>query len=143
MFPLAFDVDISKAVRPGVNVLRVEVDNSLEPNCRWYSGSGIYRPVWLCVDELEAPRIITKSYEPAVIEVQAEAGTKVQIYDKETLIAEGEVAKETIQFTISDAKLWTAETPHLYTCVTKKDGKEAEFSVLAVFTDGVWDYGLL
>lgn len=127
----AFDVDISKAVRPGVNVLRVEVDNSLEPNCRWYSGSGIYRPVWLCVDELEAPRIITKSYEPAVIEVQAEAGTKVQIYDKETLIAEGEVAKETIQFTISDAKLWTAETPHLYTCVTKKDGKEAttEFGI--------------
>ena len=36
----AFDVDISGAVRPGENTVTVFVDNSLEPNCRWYSGSG-------------------------------------------------------------------------------------------------------
>ncbi|MBS0010728.1 MAG: DUF4982 domain-containing protein [Bacteroidales bacterium] len=29
------------------NVLAVKVDNSLQPNSRWYSGSGIYRNVWL------------------------------------------------------------------------------------------------
>jgi beta-galactosidase len=29
------------------NVLAVRVDNSLQPNCRWYSGSGIYRHTWL------------------------------------------------------------------------------------------------
>ena len=40
----AFDVDISDVVRSGSNTLTVRVDNSLEPNCRWYSGSGIYRP---------------------------------------------------------------------------------------------------
>ncbi|HKO20274.1 MAG TPA: glycoside hydrolase family 2 TIM barrel-domain containing protein, partial [Acidobacteriaceae bacterium] len=31
----------------GTNVLAVRVDNSLQPNSRWYSGSGIYRHVWL------------------------------------------------------------------------------------------------
>ena len=29
------------------NEVVVKVDNSLQPNCRWYSGSGIYRHVWL------------------------------------------------------------------------------------------------
>ena len=29
------------------NVLAVKVDNSRQPNCRWYSGSGIYRHTWL------------------------------------------------------------------------------------------------
>ena len=27
--------------------MAVRVDNSRQPNCRWYSGSGIYRHVWL------------------------------------------------------------------------------------------------
>ncbi|MCE1155615.1 MAG: beta galactosidase jelly roll domain-containing protein, partial [Bacteroidales bacterium] len=31
----------------GANVLAVRVDNSMQPNSRWYSGSGIYRNVWL------------------------------------------------------------------------------------------------
>jgi beta-galactosidase len=29
------------------NVIAVKVDNSAQPNSRWYSGSGIYRNVWL------------------------------------------------------------------------------------------------
>ena len=31
----------------GPNVIAVKVDNSQQPNSRWYSGSGIYRNVWL------------------------------------------------------------------------------------------------
>lgn len=31
------------------NVISVRVDNSQQQNCRWYSGSGIYRHVWLMV----------------------------------------------------------------------------------------------
>src|ERR1700744_562269 len=31
----------------GNNVIAVKVDNSVQPNSRWYSGSGIYRNVWL------------------------------------------------------------------------------------------------
>lgn len=42
-----FRVDITPYVRQGSNVIAVHVDNSRQPNCRWYSGSGIYRHVWL------------------------------------------------------------------------------------------------
>lgn len=127
----AFDVDVSKDLCEGKHKLRVEVDNSLEPNCRWYSGSGIYRPVWLAVDELVAPRIITKSYEPAVIEIQAEAGTKVSIYEGTAMVAEGDVNQTSIQLTVPNAKLWTAETPYLYSCKAEKDGKtiQMEFGI--------------
>ena len=115
----AFDVDITGVVYEAKNSIRVEVDNSLEPNCRWYSGSGIFRPVTLLIDELEAPRIITRSIHPAVIEVIADAET-VEIYDGETLVASGVPGR----ITIPDAKLWSAETPNLYTCVIRKDGRE-------------------
>lgn len=115
----AFDVDISDAVQTGENHLRVEVDNTLEPNCRWYSGSGIFRPVTLMIDELDAPKIVTKSYDPAVIEVTADAET-IEIYDGETLM----VSAVPGVITVPNAKLWTAETPNLYTCIIRKGGKE-------------------
>jgi len=35
----------------GENVLAIRVDNSMQKNCRWYSGSGIYRHVWMMVTE--------------------------------------------------------------------------------------------
>lgn len=119
-----FTVDISKAVHAGENQITVLVDNSLEPNCRWYSGSGIYRPVWLLVDELLTPKIITKSYDPAVIEVTADEGTRIEIWDGETLVVSGLPGT----FSIPDAKLWSAETPYLYTCITRKDGRELRTS---------------
>jgi len=115
----AFDVDISGVALAGENQLRVEVDNSLEPNCRWYSGSGIYRPVTLLIDEMDVPKIVTKSHDPAVIEVTADAET-VDIYDGETLVASGVPG----EIAVPNAKLWTAETPNLYICVIRKDGKE-------------------
>ena len=33
------------------NVLAVRVDNSAQPNSRWYSGSGIYRHTWLTLTD--------------------------------------------------------------------------------------------
>ena len=62
-------------MRAGENTLRVTVDNSLEPNCRWYTGSGIYRPVHLMVkpkDGVRPVKIRTVSIAPAVVEVQTE-----------------------------------------------------------------------
>ncbi|MDR6342039.1 beta-galactosidase [Filimonas zeae] len=35
----------------GGNVLAVRVNNAAQMNCRWYSGSGIYRHVWLTVND--------------------------------------------------------------------------------------------
>lgn len=47
----SFSVDITGALRPGENVLAVRVDNSRQPNSRWYTGSGIFRNVWLDITE--------------------------------------------------------------------------------------------
>jgi len=44
----SFEYDITPYLNlKGSNVLAVRVDNSQQPNCRWYSGSGIYRHVYL------------------------------------------------------------------------------------------------
>ncbi|TWT77595.1 Beta-galactosidase [Posidoniimonas polymericola] len=43
-----FQFEVTEQLRsPGPHVLAVRVDNSAQPNSRWYSGSGIYRHVWL------------------------------------------------------------------------------------------------
>ncbi|MBD3188395.1 DUF4982 domain-containing protein [Candidatus Bathyarchaeota archaeon] len=45
-----FELDITDHVQPGVtHVLHVKVNNSIQPSCRWYTGSGIYRDAWLVV----------------------------------------------------------------------------------------------
>jgi beta-galactosidase len=43
----SFYYDLNPFIKKGENVLTVKVDNSLQTNSRWYSGSGIYRHVWL------------------------------------------------------------------------------------------------
>lgn len=40
-------MDVTKLVREGENLVAVRVKNDLVPNSRWYSGSGIYRDVYL------------------------------------------------------------------------------------------------
>jgi beta-galactosidase len=44
---MSFYYDLTPFIKSGKNIIAVRVDNSLQPNTRWYSGSGIYRPVWL------------------------------------------------------------------------------------------------
>ncbi len=130
----AFDVDISDAVSTGKNTVRVEVDNSLEPNCRWYSGSGIYRPVQLLIRDkvhIETVHIETVSIAPAQIIVDvtttAETPVTVGIYDGDDLIASGTPG----MIEVPNAKLWSAEEPNLYSCVvkTEKDERMLNFGI--------------
>lgn len=118
-----FTVDISEVVTAGENHVSVDVDNRLQPNCRWYSGSGIYRPVSLIIRENPHPktlRVITKSYEPAIIEVIADEQAWIALYDGNQLIAQGASG----EYAIPGAKLWSAESPYLYCCVARV-GNEA------------------
>lgn len=113
-----FTVDISKTVKAGMNRVTVDVDNSLEPNSRWYSGSGIYRPVHLVVkpkEHISNVRVRTESISPALISVSADCpeGTKVQVFDGEQIVAEGVPGN----MLIPDAKLWDDEHPNLYRIV--------------------------
>lgn len=115
------------------NDLRVEVDNSQLPNSRWYSGAGIYRPVWLVLGgkehiEPDGIRVTTLSYEPAEVLVEvrhtkaefSEEDIRVELFYQGDKVAEGTGAKA--KFTISDAHLWDADSPELYDCVvTLKD----------------------
>jgi beta-galactosidase len=43
----SFYYDLTPYLNVGENIVAVRVDNSLQPNSRWYTGSGIYRNVWL------------------------------------------------------------------------------------------------
>ena len=125
-----FYADLSDHLRIGEeNVLRVIARNSDQPNSRWYSGSGIYRPVVLWTAdrqqhiELNGVRIRTKSLDPAVIEVVVntvgEGLVSVDIFSGEKRIC-SEAAESngsvTLTLTIPDAKLWNVEHPNLYTC---------------------------
>ena len=119
-----FTADATGKVRAGENTLRVTVDNSLEPNCRWYTGSGIYRPVHLMVkpkDGVRPVKIRTVSIAPAVVEVQTETEhATVESWDGAQCVAKG--APGVIE--IPQAKLWDAEHPDLYTCVVKTENDE-------------------
>ncbi|MDR2497085.1 MAG: DUF4982 domain-containing protein [Tannerellaceae bacterium] len=42
-----FHYNLTPYLKEGDNVIAVKVDNSIQRNSRWYSGSGIYRNVWL------------------------------------------------------------------------------------------------
>ena len=95
------------------NTLTVVADNSQLPNSRWYSGSGIYRPVWLYICEKEGLRpesvkISTVSIDPAVVKVESSVSIKA---DVEGITGEG----TSFELTIPNAKLWSDETPSLYT----------------------------
>lgn len=123
----AFDVDISDYVKAGNNTVRVEVDNSLEPNCRWYSGSGIYRPVRLIIREqnhISQIHLETVDIHPASIKVDVqttqESKVLVEVYDNKRLAASGVPGI----LEIPDVKLWSAETPFLYTVRVKTDTDE-------------------
>ncbi len=46
----SFSYDLTPYLKIGENnLLRVNVDNAAQVNSRWYSGSGIYRPVWVLI----------------------------------------------------------------------------------------------
>ena len=118
-----FYVDLDAYLRCGENTVEVIARNADQPNSRWYSGAGIYRPVKLWTSpkahiELNGVRIRTVSIDPAVVEVRVSTsvpGTvKVQILDgeKELACVSGE---GTMNITIPDARLWSVENPNLYT----------------------------
>ena len=118
-----FYVELDDCLREGDNTVEVIARNGDQPNSRWYSCSGIYRPVkwWRSPKkhiELNGVRIRTLRVNPAVIEISvrtSEPGpVTVQILDGETVTTEASFEGST-QITISDAKLWSVDTPSLYT----------------------------
>lgn len=115
-----FTVELTGLNYGAENTLTVVADNSQLPNSRWYTGSGIYRPVWLHIGgaeriEYQGVKITTLSIEPAVIKVEtkATADVTVEILDGNAVIASA--SGNCVEITVPNAKLWSNETPNLYT----------------------------
>jgi beta-galactosidase len=140
----------------GTNTIAVKVDNSVQPNSRWYSGSGIYRNVWLTTTDKVAvdhwgTYVITPSVTDKLAEVKVVASILNATHAQQPvtitttiLNAEGKpVATSTsntilknasTRFTqdikINDPILWSVEKPYLYKVLTKISGKNSADSYI-------------
>ena len=119
-----FYVDYAPYLHSGENELRVIARNADQPNSRWYSGAGIYRPVQLWTARgahiaLNGVKICTLSLDPAVVEVRVKTtapGTvRLTVDDLPTVQQESD-GEAVFTLTLDNARLWTPETPNLYTC---------------------------
>ena len=127
------------------NVIAVKVDNSQQPNSRWYSGSGIYRNVWLTTVEsihvdhwgtwVQTPEVNERSAN-VVIETavrnqsESDVATKLAtvIYDADgrevvrrvspLAVAKNGVARVVQDLSISKPVLWSNDKPYLYKAVS-------------------------
>ena len=139
-----FYVDITDKAKIGEeNVLEVIARNADQPNSRWYSGAGIYRPVklWTAPKEyilMNGLKVRTVSIDPATVEVtvltQGSGVVSVDICDNDTVVVSAHAesdGKAVLTIVIPNGKLWSSETPNLYTCkaVFGKDSAEAMFGV--------------
>lgn len=142
----SFTFDISGFLKNGTNYLAVKVDNSAQPDSRWYSGSGIYRNVWLTTKSKLAvshwgTKVIAKLHQAgnAEVEVNAEIGNLNiapqnailvhKIYSKQgnligsttTEIKIPSKGKNTLKTKLKVAKpeLWSVDKPNLYLLVTE------------------------
>ena len=119
-----FYVDCAPYLHAGENELRVIARNADQPNSRWYSGAGIYRPVQLWTARgahiaLNGVKIRILSLDPAVVEVRVKTtapGTvRLTVDDLPTVQQESD-GEAVFTLTLDNARLWTPETPNLYTC---------------------------
>ena len=119
-----FYVDCAPYLHAGENELRVIARNADQPNSRWYSGAGIYRPVQLWTARgahitLNGVKIRTLSLDPAVVEVRVKTtapGTVRLTVDDLPAVQQESDGGAVFTLPLDNARLWTPETPNLYTC---------------------------
>lgn len=140
-----FFVDADPFLKYGEsNVIQVIARNADQPNSRWYSGSGIYRPVTMHVGPKahilqNGVKIKTVSIAPAVIAVEVLANTDqtvaIEILDEETTVArdsaKAQNGRAAFQITVPKAKLWDLKNSFLYTCRVScgEDSVEERFGI--------------
>jgi beta-galactosidase len=149
----AFTFDLTPQLNfAGSNVLAVRVDNSAQPNSRWYSGSGIYRHVRVIVTDpthvahwgvfVTTPeasdssakisvrtRVVNESDSQAGLTVETtlfdKAGNKAGTAQSKLTIASGKEEETAQEIAVANPALWSPASPVLYRAVSqiRKDGK--------------------
>ena len=127
------------------NIIAVKVDNSQQPNSRWYSGSGIYRNVWLVKTEkifvdhwgtfVTTPQV---NEEKATVSIKTIVrngsandrsitletiiynanGDKVSSVNSDQAIPKDSVGEITQELAVGKPNLWSLENPYLYRAVS-------------------------
>ncbi len=152
-----FSYDLTPHLKPAgkLNQIAVRVDNSLQPNCRWYTGSGIYRHTWLIItDPIHLAHwgtfIATPSISPesATAEVttrvinahdrEAACDLATEILDQKGMVVQQGSSTMTIQpggeatfvqrLQVASPALWSVSTPNLYTvrCTLRSRGQQLD-----------------
>jgi beta-galactosidase len=91
------------------NVMVVKVDNSQQPNSRWYSGSGIYRNVWL----VTTGKIFVDHWGSYITTPEIRSGSarvNIELKIKNTLAGEQRVTVKTEIFDMSGSRVAAAST---------------------------------
>src|SRR5947209_11632778 len=143
----SFLVDLTASLQYGAdNEVLVTANNSAQPNSRWYTGTGLYRHVWLrqC-GGLHIPPwgvfVTTPEVDPAAstvavaTEIANTTGTSstallrsvitdadgAVVARVETAVASAATTTVTARqrLPITDAQLWSVDTPHLYTLTSE------------------------
>ena len=128
------------------NLIAVKVDNSQQPNSRWYSGSGIYRNVWLTTTEkvrvdhwgtfVTTPEVSEQSATVAIktkVRNDSEnsaplnlttilsdaSGKEVGRAGEKNVAAKGSVTEVSQLIKVLRPTLWSDERPYLYKIVSQ------------------------
>jgi beta-galactosidase len=154
---IAFFYELSPHLNFGdePNVVAVRVDNSHQPNLRWYSGSGIYRHTWLINTGpvyfeqwgigIATPRITPDSATVAVstrvgnqlartaackltTTVVDQDGVSVQSAEAEASVPAGQEHLFVQRIAVAQPRLWSPTTPQLYFArqVLHQNGEEVD-----------------
>lgn len=124
-----FGYDITPFInRKGVNRLIVHVDR--EEQSRWYTGSGIYRHVWLQTTNqthVKDNGIFVKAQADGTVKVDTEVEGDSNATVSHTILnaAGKQVAhSKTSMLKVSNPQLWSIDTPTMYTLITQvRDSK--------------------
>ena len=110
----SFFVNVTPYVKMGQNEVEVRVDNSQQKNCRWYSGSGIYRHVWLLTT---GKRYIDEwSVSVATPDIH-----HVKI-NAEVVMEDGSRKPISKNIDVEQPRLWSPENPYLYHTTIEAEG---------------------
>ena len=129
----SFEYDITPYIIKGAeNIIAVKVDNSDQPNSRWYSGCGIYRHVWLTTTP-------SSHFNHWGVHVVAEPNGSVSVTsdftidypqpfckvrntildDKGNAVATSTSSRATDKLKVRRPHLWSIEDPYVYTVRTE------------------------